>query len=156
MVGVAGCRGPRPGAVPADGSATAQAQEFSPEEKAVRKTMRHFLLAFQDENAEECLAVLAPDLRERYGEAFRDRTAFVVTGKSGQAILVGSDRVAVDEIDGDRARGHYYSTPAADEGMRQVGMLPVALRRIDGTWLISEINLGLQASSPERQQRTAH
>lgn len=156
LMGVAGCREPTTDTMPVDGPATDQPQNLSFDEKAVRKAMRHFLLAFQDGNAEECLAVLAPDLRERYQVAFEDRSAFAVSGKSAQAILVGSDRVAVGEIEGDGARGHYYSTPAADEGRRQVGLLPVALRKIDETWLISELHLDLEAPSAARRQQTAH
>lgn len=164
LLAAAGCRERVSGESPDDRAGTAGGRpapiatdESSPEEDAVSRTLQDFLAAFQARDGSGCLAALTPELRERYAHAFRSGAAFEVTGKSNQAILMGSDRVAVDVIEGDRARGRYFTTPPPGEGRYQVGLLHVTLSRREGAWLICEIDLGLDTPSPAQQrQQTAH
>ncbi len=120
--------------------------EPGPEGAAVRRTLLEFLTAFQAQDAEGCLAALTPELRERCGAAFTSGDAFVVTGKSNQAILRDADRVDVEEIDGEHARARYSMTPPPDYmsplggGEYQLGMLFVGLEKREGEWLISDIS----------------
>jgi len=163
LLAAAGCRGRVSGESPDDRAGTGgdppapiATDESSPEEDAVSRTLQGFLAAFQARDGAGCLAALTPELRERYAEAFRSGAAFEVTGKSNQAILMGSDRVAVELIEGDRARGRYFMTPPPGEGRYQLGIGHVTLSRSEGAWLISEIDLGLDTPPSQQRQQTAH
>jgi len=105
---------------------------FWAEKGRICQTMIAFQGAFIREDADGCLDELTPDLRRRYGSAFRSDGIFTYSGKTGQDILKWSDSVRVEWITPPRAQAIYRMLQGPRGHVAQVGINSVDLVKHNG------------------------
>ena len=120
--------------------------EEDPEAEGIREAIQTFREACLSEDAAACLGLYTADAREQVAPWFETDEVFEVYGKSNQSLWFddrGRDIVVrIGEIGETEASVQVYADLSMEDhppgAMLQASIQPVALRKIDGRWLIDD------------------